>query len=201
MKNNLLVCGGLPRSATTFLHAEISNYQNVFSSSIKESYLFEQNDFLIDLKLKTLQNKKICLDFTPEYIFNKTALNKISSRKINCFFILREYHEYRRSLEAYLSINKIENNYLLQMTEADFLSATQFVTDHFLYFKFEDIKENPAAVLLKIQKQFKLDFGEKMSHKINMNASSQREHFALSVLHNYCRSPMKLATSALLGVV
>jgi hypothetical protein len=201
MNKNLLVCGGLPKSATTFLHTEISNYKNVFTSRIKESYLFERGDFFIDLKLKTLQNEKIYLDFTPEYIFNKNTLIKIEIRRINCFFVLREYHEYRRSLEKYLSINSIKNDYLLHMTESNFLEVTKFVTDNFLSFKFEDIRKNAEEVILKIQKEFRLDFGEKISNKINKNASGKREHFTASVLYNHFQNPMKLVKSALLGIV
>jgi len=39
MNKNVLICGGVPRGGTTFLHTELSNYPNVFKSRIKESFL------------------------------------------------------------------------------------------------------------------------------------------------------------------
>jgi len=201
MSKNLLVCGGLPRSATTYLCTEISNYNNVFASKVKESYLFERSDLFIDLKLKMFQRDKVYLDFTPEYIFNKIALKKIAMRRINCFFVLREYHEYRRSLEAYLSINRMNNDYLLHMTESDFIEATQFVKDNFLSFKFEDVTKNSEEVILRIQKEFRIDLGDKINSKIKKNSSRKQEHFISSVLHNNFPGTTKIVRSALLGIV
>ena len=75
--HNFLICGGMPRSATTFFHSELSKFTNVKSSLIKESHLFERNQSFIKYKLKSLSRVKIHLDFTPTYMFSQKALRNI----------------------------------------------------------------------------------------------------------------------------
>ena len=201
MKNNLLVCGGMPRSGTTFLHTAISNYSNVFSSRFKESYLFERSDLFLDIKLRMLPDDRIFLDFTPEYIFNRQALEKILNRKIHSFFILRNYEDYRKSLERYLSINEISNNFLLNMPETTFHDAISFARDNFFTIDFNDLKEDPDKVIRSIQDHFQLDFGEKSSALEQKNASTDRIYHSLNTIYNYLHTPLNFTKSALFGLV
>lgn len=201
MNNNILVCGGLPRAATTFLHTEISNYENVFESRIKESYLFERDGRFIDLKLRLLNKKYIYLDFTPEYIFNVSALEKIEARKINCFFVLREYEEWRFSIEKYLSINKINNSFIQKLTESEFRRSVEHVKEKFLTFSMNDVRRDPADVVWQIQRAFNMDFGAKHKNMININSSERRIHYVGSAIHNHFGAQMKIIKSSLFGLI
>ena len=182
------------------MYTEISNYKNVFNSRIKETYLFERGDSFIDLKLKTLSRKKIILDFTPEYIFNISSLKKIYDRKLNCFFVLREYQEYKYSLNKYLSINKIKNDYLLNMNVADYTDSTRYAADNFLSFKFEDVVDSTDSVIRKIQEEFGIDFGIKVAKKTKTNSSEEREYRVLNLVNNNFPNLWKQLNSTLLGL-
>lgn len=181
---NILVCVGLPRAGTTFLYTEISNYSKVFSSYIKESYFFNQPEFLINLKLGMLRKEKIYLDFTPDYIFNKTTLQRLIDRKINCFIVVREYSDYKDSLEKYLAINKIDNKFLKNIDERQFYEAVNFARNNFLTFNFNEVISSPNSVVLKLSEYFNMDFGVKTGSSQKLNSSKKREHFFASVLHN-----------------
>lgn len=201
MPNNILVCGGLPRSGTTFLYTELCNYSNVFESTIKESYLFERSDRLIDLKLRTLRNRRLCLDFTPEYIFRRSALEKILARNVNCFFIVRDFDEYRNSLTKYLTINKIRNDFLMNISEAQFDEAVRFARKNFATYSLSEVSRSPDAVVRDIEKVFGLDFGERKGNKENRNPSSDRRYYFLSFFHNRLETMTKVSKSLLFGVM
>ncbi|MFK7878308.1 hypothetical protein [Roseobacter sp.] len=198
---NLLICGGVPRGATTFLHTELSNYDNVSNSLIKESYLFERSNSLINLKLRTLPKNKIHLDFTPEYIFNKRALNKIAKRDIPCFFIIRPYADFVSSISKYLTINSIENIALKNISKVDYQKAVRFVGEHFLVFDFKEVVDSPLTVIGKIQSEFSLDFGSRSGMKEFRNDSAERHYRWQSFLASQFQAPSKVARSALFGLI
>ena len=198
---NILVCGGLPRAGTTFLYTEISNYNKVFSSYIKESYFFNQPEFIIDFKLRMFRREKIYLDFTPEYIFNKTTLQRIMDRKINCFIVIREYSDYRKSLEKYLAINKINNKFLKSMGEEEFYEAVNFARNNFLTFNFNEVISSPNSVVLKLSEYFNIDFGVKVGSSQKLNSSKKREHFFASFVNNYFGMPVKKLKAFFFGCI
>lgn len=202
MANNLLVCGGLPRSATTFLHNELMNYSNVFRSRIKESFLFNRSESFIDWKLKLLSARHVYLDFTPEYIFDKSAIKKIEDRRIKCFFVLRGYDDYRRSLEQYLSINNINNPFLKDMSRAHFDDSVGYAREHFTCFQFEDVCRNPGSIIARLQQRFELEFGDiiQTGHRENRNSSKRRIYHILSAIQNNLESPVNFTKSVLFGL-
>jgi hypothetical protein len=199
--DNVLVCGGLPKAATTFLFTEIKNYERVFNSRIKETYLFERSEKFIDNKLKGLRSDLIYLDFTPDYIFNREVLKKLLIREIKCFFVIRDYDEYMGSLKKYLSINKINNNNLLNLSRDEYEEAVDYVSAQFIVYPFELVKSSQERFLKTLSKDLDLDFGKKITDETKKNSSEHREHYALSSVHNYFNQPMKLLKSSLFGVL
>jgi hypothetical protein len=76
MYKNVLVCCGLLRATTTYLFAEICNFEQAHSSRLKETYLFQRSSTFVELKLRTLKLNRLYLDFTPEYIFNAQSIGE-----------------------------------------------------------------------------------------------------------------------------
>lgn len=201
MTKNILVCGGLPKAATTYLYTELSNYKNTYPSVIKESYLFERSDSFIERKTRALSDNYIYLDFTPEYIFNPMALKKIKDRNVNCFFILRDYNSWRRSLERYLAINRIKNDALIRITESQFQNSIDYAKKNFLTFSIDEIRDNSENVLIKIQSSFGLDFGVRYRNLVEKNSSDERIHYLGSLIHNKFSRSMKAIRSFLFGLI
>jgi len=195
----VLVCGGLPRSATTYIYNELRNHENVFRSVVKESFLFERSDRFIDWKLSQLNSGKIYLDFTPEYIFNKASLKKISDRKIKCFFVLREFESYRASLEKYLAMNSIKNDLLERPDRETFQAATRYAADHFPTIAFDEISKVDIAIVLG--EMFGFDLGRKLGSADVRNASSERQHFTKALIHNRLAGIQRYATSLAFGLI
>ena len=195
----VLVCGGLPRSATTYIYNELRNYENVFRSVVKESFLFERSDRFIDWKLGQLKNGTIYLDFTPEYIFSRSSLQKISRRKMKCFFVLRDFESYRASLEKYLAMNGIKNDLLERLDRETFQTATRYAADHFPTIAYDEISKGDIAVALS--KMFGLDLGGKIGNAEVRNASSERQHFTKALIHNRLAGIQRRATSLAFGLI
>ena len=85
----LLVCGGMPKSGTTFLFTEFTNHSNIHSSVFKEIGLFKDGYKASErLLLKLQSSDRIFLDFFPEYFFSKYSLDLLISKNINAFFII-----------------------------------------------------------------------------------------------------------------
>ena len=201
MFDNVLVCGGMPRSGTTFLHTELMNYEKVFTSQIKEVYLFERSSEFIDRKLRSVRKGKIHLDFTPEYAFNPQALKQIAERKINCFFVLRPYEDYRQSLNQYLAQNKIENGFLSDMNEVQFKDHIDFVQDNFLTFTFDAVVNSTEATVRAIEHHFGLDLGKKVGRRVKTNSSSKRRHWLMAGISNKMNKPMRSLRSLAFGLI
>lgn len=196
---SILVCGGLPRSATTYIYNELQNYENVFRSRIKESFLFERNDSFIDWKIGNLNNKNIYLDFTPEYIFNRSALKKILKRKIDCFFVIREFENYRNSVEKYLEINRIQNEKLKSLDEDAFRVATRYASDHFPTIAFDDVTTGDMGAI--VHSMFGVDLGKKTGSREVRNSSIRRQHYAKALIHNRLTGLHRYAASLAFGLL
>lgn len=183
------------------MHAEITNHKNAHKSIIKESYLFERSDKFIDRKINALNDKTIYLDFTPDYIFNPIAMEKIANRNINCFFIIRDYSSWRISLQNYLKINDIHNESLIRISESHFERSVSYAKENFLTFEFEDVVSCTDKVLEQIQFRFKVDFGNKIRDNVLKNSSETRIHHRASFIYNNLRPLDRILRSVLFGVV
>ncbi|PIE67723.1 MAG: hypothetical protein CSA23_02805 [Deltaproteobacteria bacterium] len=128
-------------------------------------------------------------------------MSKLIERQIDCFFIIREYSDYRKSFERYLHINKIKNEFLSNIDWNRFSASVRFVKENFLTFNFEDIRDHLDGVIIKIQDYFKIDFGKKNQENINRNASIERKYYDLSILHNNFNRQMKIIKDFSLGIL
>ena len=183
-RSNILVCGGLPRAGTTFVYTELKNYTRVHRSLIKESFLFQKPGWLVDFKLKCLGKGRIVLDFTPEYIFDRAALQKLIERQVPCFFILRDFDGFKNSLNTYLQINQIKNPNLQSISKEQFEDAVLFVSVHFLTFRFETVIDTPETVVATLASHFDLDFGIRKRDGVKRNSSSTRQHHVMNQINN-----------------
>ena len=163
--------------------------------------MFERSESFIDMKVSALNDKVIYLDFTPNYIFNPIAIEKITERKINCFFIIRKYDSWRLSLENYLKINGINNKLLIDVSEAHFERSVSYAKDNFLTFEFEDVVNRTDKVVEEIQFRFNADFGNKIREKVLKNSSEIRNHYYASFIHNKLGPLDRLSRSILFGVL
>ena len=183
----LLVCGGMPKGGTTFLFTELTNYSNVKSSIFKEIGLFKNGYTASDKLLFKIQNSKhILLDFYPEYFFSKYSLELLLSKKINSFFIIRNWDSYRNSLLKYLEINNIDNKFLKEdVTYSDYLFFTNFIKENFLFFQFEDVCSDPKSIVNKVSNFFNLEIGFREYNYSNFNSSEKRNYYLQSFLNNH----------------
>jgi len=201
---NLLVCGGMPRSATTFMHRYLARYSNCHKTFVKESYLFHRSRPFVDLKLKTLRKDKLYLDFTPTYIFDLRAVDAIYDRGISCFFILREFDDWRRSLSAYQSVNGLNcSRYLANVTRKDFESRVEYVKRRFLTVDVNEVTDNTEGVVSLLQSEFKVDLGRPLSsvpEKINGSRTRSHRTGIVFGVNNFPRT-LELCSSALFGLL
>jgi len=200
MKNNLLVCGGVPRGGTTYLFTELSNYNNTFKSLIKESHVFYRDSNFIKKKIDKLKPNKIYLDFTPDYFFNINILSYLKTNSINSFFIIRDFDSWNISINNYLKINKIDDKYFLNMKKSHYLKCQHFIEKNFLTFHFNELK-NIDLIKNNIEKKFNIDFGIKVNNKEKYNSSNIRSHFLLSFLRTYFRKEEIILKSKLFGLI
>jgi hypothetical protein len=200
-RTNILVCGGMPRSATTFLYGEISNHQNVFKSRIKESSLFTNYGWMVDLKLWLLNRKMIYLDFSPEYIFDTESLKRITERDVHCFFIIRNFNDYKISVQSYLDINGIENSRLGSLTQTQYDEAVDYAKTNFLTFSFDQVRSDVSTVIEEIQKRFQINFGEKIQNGSNKNSSLAQQYRIKSVLSNRFGKALNVMRYILFGII
>ena len=185
----LLVCGGMPKSGTTFLFTEFANYSNVHSSLFKEIGLFKKESPTSDNFISKIhKSDHIFLDFYPEYYFSKYSLDLLISKRINTFFIIRDWNSYRVSLLKYLKINNMENKFLVEdITYSDYLFFTQYIKDNFLFFTFDDFCGEPKSVIRKVTNFFGLDIGFRENNSIRINTSEKKSYFFTSFINKYFR--------------
>jgi len=143
----------------------------------------------------------IYLDVTPAYIFNTRALSKIAARNLPCFFILRPYDDFNRSISRYLEINQIKKTVLERISEEDYQSAMRFVSEHFPVFTFEDVNADPTVVIRKIETDFGLDLGDRSGENEFWNDSAQRLYYCQSILASQIQASSKIANSLEFGVI
>jgi hypothetical protein len=160
MNNNILVCGGLPKSATTFLYTEISNYENVFRSRIKESYLF-----LINMTMSK---------FTDAVQF------------VNDNFLTFKFDEIRTNSEDIKPAIKYAKASC--RTRSGIHIPTWIPA--FAGMTIDDVFCCRVNIIKKIQTEFNVNFGLKLGTRTNRNASNERRYYALSYLNSYFKKPL-----------
>lgn len=187
---SILVCGGMPKAGTTFLHSSLMQYDNVKSLPFKELGLFINNSFLRKIVFNILKDSNnIILDFYPEYFFDISTLEIIKRKKINAFFIIRSWDDYSLSLNKYLCLNKMNNSFLLNKSYNDFKFCYDYVTNNFLTFDFDYVTRDTHDLFRNIQLHFDIDFGILRKKDILFkNSSTKRNFFIQSLIHNNFRS-------------
>lgn len=187
---SILVCGGMPKAGTTFLHSSLMQYDNVRSLPFKEIGLFINNSFLRKFVFNIIKNSNnTILDFYPEYFFDIFTLEIIKEKKVNAFFIIRSWDDYKLSLNKYLSLNKINNDFLLNKSYNDFMVCHDYVKNNFLTFDFDYVTRNTHDLVRNIQLHFDIDFGILRKKEILFkNSSTKRNFFIQSLIHNNFRS-------------
>jgi len=203
--HNLLVCGGMPRAATTFCHDELSKFTNVRKSRIKESHLFDRKRAFIAYKLKHLSKTKLNLDFTPTYMFNDRALGNIDHFNIPVFFIFRDFNEWQESLFKYASINSIAlgdwHKFSIKMLgELEAKLRTKY-----LCFDFNEVINDRQAFYKSLENSFQIDLGIQInsdkSH-FKKNSSATRNHVLRSYLVTKPVAPITARfQSLLMGII
>ena len=183
----LLVCGGMPKSGTTFLFTEFTNYSNIRSSVFKEIGLFKNGFKASERLLSKLQSSdRIFLDFFPEYFFSKYSLDLLISKNINSFFIIREWDSYRISLLKYFKINNINNKFLKEdITYSNYVFYSNFIKENFLFFQFDEFCNDPKSIIFKVSEYFDLEIGFRENNYSNLNSSDKRIYYFQSFLKNH----------------
>lgn len=183
----LLVCGGMPKSGTTFLFTEFANYSNVHRSLFKEIGLFKKESPASEKFLSKVHNSNhIFLDFYPEYYFSMYSLDLLISKRINAFFIIRDWYSYRKSLLKYLKINNMENKYLVEdISYSDYLFLTKYIKDNFLFFSYADFCCEPKSITKKVSDFFGLDIGFRENNFSRINSSDKKNYYFHSFINKY----------------
>ena len=99
--NDIAVIIGMPRTGTTWLYENLKTHPDVCTSDYKEI-----NRYLVDLTddqyLDYLcdRSKRVKLDVSPFYFFDKDALIRIAANHDKVILLVREEREWMESLKA-----------------------------------------------------------------------------------------------------